>query len=372
MTAHVDPNAAHAVFAPSSAHRWMECTASAEAIQAMRRVVPEDENEHAVAGTAAHEEIERCLEPVAYFANGCKPAPVNPDHPAAYGVSLVLDYVQQLQAAALSSKMWIEQRVILTEQIWGRCDVAHWDPASETLTIVDYKNGYVGVDAEENEQLQIYAAATIYTQKLPVKYVRLVVIQPNDFRPLPRVKQHVMTVADLYEFATRAASVPGGPKVFKAGQGCTYCPLFGRCPATRDLLAQLSVAMQHTPDDVPLANRAIFSALAKPLTDWFKGADKTWTKDALSGKVPEGMKLVTTASRRAWKDEAEARELVIKEKGVEYLEPPTPAQVEKLGVTIPEGLIGTPPGGPALAFESDKRAPWVRKGVDEMFAGVPK
>ena len=78
MTAHVDPNAAHAVYAPSSAHRWTVCTASAEAITKL----PEQESsEAAEEGTEAHSELERVL-------NGGAP---DKEHPGAYGVALAAD-----------------------------------------------------------------------------------------------------------------------------------------------------------------------------------------------------------------------------------------------------------------------------------------
>jgi hypothetical protein len=80
----------------------------------------------------------------------------------------VFDFVRRLMRRN-DDQIWIEQRVRLTDEIWGRCDVAHWSPSTRVLTIVDYKNGYVGVDAEENEQLRIYAAASIYTHNLPVE-----------------------------------------------------------------------------------------------------------------------------------------------------------------------------------------------------------
>src|SRR5437879_3436625 len=121
MNAHVDPTTPHAVYAPSSAHRWTVCTASAQAIAALGE---QEEGDAAKKGTAAHEELERCLG----TWNGMHTAvagpfddwikPVDPDHPSAYAVALALAYVRGLPAG----KMWVEQRVHLTEQIWGRCD----------------------------------------------------------------------------------------------------------------------------------------------------------------------------------------------------------------------------------------------------------
>lgn len=370
MSINVDPNAAHAVYSPSSAHRWTVCTASATAIAALGE---QEEGEEAAEGTRAHDEIERVLGP--YSGDGLGLwlehddtliAPVNPDHPAAYGVALVLDYVRKLPPG----KLWIEQRVRLTDQIWGRCDVAHWDEASATLTIVDYKNGFVDVDAVENEQLRIYGAGSIYTHKLPAKWIRYVVVQPNSFMPVPRVKQWIESAEDLFAFANRVAAIPAGALTFTAGEQCKYCPLFGRCPASQDVLLKLNVMLANPPDAVRPDQVATFMACKKPIEDWFKALDKAATKSALSGAVPAGMKLVQTVKHRAWNDEAAARAAILAAHGPDALDVPTPSQVEKLGGVDVATLSSKPEGGPALAFESDKRAAWAPKSVETMFKGV--
>jgi hypothetical protein len=362
----------HAIYAPSSAHRWMHCTASAGAIAALG---DREEGDEAAEGTRAHDEIERCLGGL----NGRHLAaradaypqwflPVNPKHDAAFGVGLVLDFVRQLPPG----KFWIEQRVELTKDIWGRCDVAHWYPVGKVLTIVDYKNGYVNVEAEANEQLQIYAAAAIFTHNLPAQWIRLVVVQPNSFMPVPRVKQWPTSVADLYAFANRAAAVPAGKLEFVAGEQCTYCPMFGRCPASKDVLAQLDKVIVNPPTDVPVDQVAIFMALQKPVKDWFEALDKAATKKALAGAIPPGMKIVATQKWRAWKDTNVAREAVVAKLGVGVLDPPTPAQAEKMGMNADwvAANCDRPPGGPALAFESDKRPAFKRQDVKEMFAAA--
>jgi hypothetical protein len=352
MTIHIDDTASHAVYSPSSAHRWTVCTASAEAIS---RLPQQEEGEAAAKGTAAHSELERVL-------GGGEP---DGDHPSAYGVALAVSFVKQLSPG----KLWIEQRVALTPQIWGRTDVAHYDAAAQVLTILDLKDGFVDVDVVENEQERIYAAATIFTHNLPVKWIRYVIVQPNSIIPGPRVKQWSESVDTLYAWATEVAKIPDGIKRFVAGENCKYCPLFGRCPASQDVLTKLGVMLANPADAVPMEQRAIFKACAKPIADWFAAADKAWMKDALSGQVAPGMKLVTTTTRRAWKDEAAARKAVLERFGPDALDPPTPAQAEKLGLDISD-LASAPDGGPALAFESDRRKPWTAKSAAEMFAGV--
>lgn len=349
------PQALHAVYAPSSAHRWTQCTASASAIAALGE---QEEGDAAKKGTAAHEELERVL-------GGGK---ADPDHPSSYAVALAMAYIAGLP----TGEMWVEQRVRLSDQIWGRCDVAHWEEATETLTIVDLKDGFVGVDAEENEQLRIYAAASIATHRLPAKWIRLVVVQPNDFRPLPRVKQWVESAESLAAWADAIAEIPSGSLTFKAGEHCRYCPLFGQCEPTRDLLGHLATMLQHTAEDVRPDQVAIMVAMKRPIEDWFKALDKAATKAALAGRVPAGMKLVTAQKYRAWNNTAEARQEILTLFGPDALELPTPAQAEKLGMdkTKVAALADTPEGGPILAFESDKRKPFVAKTSAEMFAGV--
>lgn len=353
MTAHIDPHAQHATYAPSSAHRWTVCTASAEAIA---KLPEQEEGEAAAKGTAAHSELERVLA-------GGEP---DPDHPSAYGVALAVSFVKQLPPG----KLWVEERVALTEQIWGRTDVSHFSEADGVLTIIDLKDGFVDVDVVENEQERIYAAASMFTHNLPVKWIRYVIVQPNSIVPGPRVKQWSESADSLYAWATKVAGIPVGPKEFVAGEHCRYCPLFSKCQPTIDLLAHLSVALQHSPEDVPVASRAAFLTMKRPVEDWFKSADKAWTSEALkTGAAPEGMKIVTAVTRRAWKDEAAAKAAVFSKYGMDALEAPTPAQAEKLGLDVSD-LTTTPDGAPVLAFESDRRKPFARKSAAEMFAGV--
>lgn len=372
MSINVDPNAAHAVYAPSSAHRWTVCTASATALQARGMVVPEEEGEAAEQGTAAHEEIDRILgqfngqvvDPEQIRAAATEL--IDDDHPAAYGIALTLAYVAGLPRG----RVWVEQRVRLTDQIWGRCDICHWHEESGTLTVVDYKNGFVGVDAIKNPQLRIYGAGSIYTHKLPAKWIRYAVVQPNDFQPGPRVKQWRESADDLFAFASKTAAIPGGElKFVGVGEHCRDCALFGACEPSKDILAQFAIVvatgMDPTPEQIPL-----FLACKKPIDHFFEGIIKGGTKKALAGHIPPGMGLFTSVKHRTWKNEAAARAAVIAQKGVDALKPPTPAQAEDMGIDT-NGLTDKPEGGPVLAFASDKRKPWTGgKTAAEMFASV--
>jgi hypothetical protein len=223
-----------------------------------------------------------------------------PRAPGAYGVALVLTLCANLPLG----KFWIEQRVALTDQIWGRCDVAHWDETGPCLTIVDYKNGMRAVDVEENSQLRIYAAASMFTHKLPVKWIRYVVVQPNDWRPfVPRVKQWHEPVESLYDWAARWPQFPRAEVV-----RCRR-PL-PRLPAVRQVRRQPRHAREYRrgdcrpdrPGQVRPEQVALFMACEKPIEDQFKKFVKHWQKVALKRAPPPDMKIVTTNPHRAWID----------------------------------------------------------------------
>jgi hypothetical protein len=367
MTIHTDPNAAHAIYSMSGSPRWTICTASAEAIASLPE---QEEGEAAAKGTAAHSELERCIGALnGEFVDPATMAikPVDPEHPSAIGVGRAINFFRQLPPG----RVWIEQRVALTPQIWGRADLQHWHAESGVLTTLDLKDGFVGVDPD-SEQLRLYGAAGMYSYNLPVKWFRNVICQENDFRPVPRVKQWLESVESLHAWASDVALIPTRSKSFVAGEQCTYCPLFGICEASRDVLSNIGalVAGLMRAEDVRPEQRALFLTAVKPITDAFKNADKAWTKAALSGNVPPGMGLFTSVKHRAWKDAKAARDAVIAKCGVDALEPPTPAQAEKLGIDV-SGLTDTPEGGPVLAFANDKRKPWAPKTAQEMFANVP-
>lgn len=353
--------AAHAVYAPSDSHTWIHCTASAEA---KSRLPTAPEHEEADAGTKAHEEIERCIE---VAENGALTLYDPPDdHSAHYGISLFLDYVAQLPLG----RAWVEQRVKLTSEIWGRCDFAHWHEETRTLTIADYKNGFVDVPIGSS-QLRIYAGGTIFEHQLPAKWIRYAIVQPNSIIPGPRVKQWIESAENLHIFCSHVAAIPTGPKDFKFGAHCRYCRLFGLCPASRDVLVDLSIAISTLPEHVRPEQAATLLAAQKPIADWFKALEKAQLKGALAGTVPPGMKLVTGTKHRDWKDKNAARTFVFQARGIEALEPPTPAQAEKLGLDVSQ-LASKPEGGPVLAFESDARKPWAPKTAAEMFKEVIK
>ena len=376
MNGPFNPATAHAVYSMSSMFRWGAengCSASAMAIAAMERVVPQEDSEASEDGTIAHDEIDRVLGPLNEGKSFDQVGSVDEEHPAAFGIARFVDYARKLDAAFPGGCFFIEQRVRLTDDIWGRLDLGHWHTPSATVTIADFKNGFVGVDAERNHQLRGYAASLIRTfHLLGVKWIRYCVAQENDFRPVPRVKQWIESVDDLEVFAQRVAKIPDSMLTFRFGAHCRDCPLLGICEPTKDLLPQLGAVMARGPvGDIRPEQIPLFLALKKPIDHFFEGLLRNGAKRELAapGSVP-GMKMVTALPNRAWKSEADARAAVVAHKGVDALKPPTPAQAEDMGVPGVDVLATRGKGYPVLALESDKRPDWTPISASEMFKGV--
>ena len=161
----------HARFAPSSAHRWLNCTAGVDA--ASRYDDPP--SEAGQEGSAAHFLLERCL------VDGGQPS----DHlgrtivvkergverkflvtrDMARDVALGVDTVREI--ASHPGVSGVEARVALERvdpDLWGTTDLWHWGQDG-VLTIVDFKFGRRDVDVVGNEQLMIYAGRRSSTSR---------------------------------------------------------------------------------------------------------------------------------------------------------------------------------------------------------------
>jgi hypothetical protein len=376
-------NAAHAVHAPSSAKRWSKCPGSAQAIAAIDDYYePEEEGEAATEGTQAHDEIDKMFKPlgsrsgeadlvdISDFHNLVTPAPL--DHPAAYGLRLVYDAVKKIIEQYGKVAMWVEQRVHLTQAIWGRCDIAIWVPSHRLLIILDYKNGMRAVDAEDNDQTGIYAAGTIKTQGIDPLHIQHCIVQPNDWRHfVPRVKWWTEGRAAL-DLRTIEWITAVGQTFLKAGEHCRDCPLFGTCDPSVDLLTQFGavIAGLVNPANVRPEQVAMFFSLQKPIEDQIKAFKKAWSDAATKGnKAPAGMKFVAEEGRRKWTNEQEAWKRLGYPDAPEWMKLPTPSQAEELGIKV-DDIASKGKPFKVLAPESDKRKPWTGPEAGKMFAAV--
>lgn len=187
----------HAILSPSSAGRWIPCPASV----ALTRDAEDESSEFADEGTAAHELAAMALtagnDAAAYLGRIIKVEDtgrefeVTPD--MAGFVQVYLDIVR-----GIPGELMVEQRLPITP-ITGEPDAFGTSDAvilaGDELVIVDLKYGRgVKVEAEDNEQLGIYALAALLEYEFlgDFKRARMMIVQPR----LGHVSEWALPVED--------------------------------------------------------------------------------------------------------------------------------------------------------------------------------
>src|SRR5574340_1181888 len=218
--------------------------------------MPDDSNEYAREGTAAHSLGERALRdglnadkylgteiPVSYTGLGGEDAEqrFTVDRDMAEAVQVYLDFCREV-ASQPGARMLIEQQVSLASidpvlaPVWGTSDCTIYAPATRTLYTIDYKHGRgKAVEVDDNKQLKIYglAAWATFNDKFKVDRVVTVIVQPRaGGEP---IRQAEYTAAELLDFAqacveaVERTEAPDAPRV--PGSHCDFCKIKATCPA---------------------------------------------------------------------------------------------------------------------------------------------
>ncbi len=370
-------------FPPSSAKRWMNCTASPHAVQRYK----DEPGEAAMEGTAFHWLLENCLvdgsDPAALMGRtltvteGQTTREFLIDKDMIADARLVASAIREvaLQPGAMS-RVEVKARLPwIDSDLHGRTDVWAFD-ANGWLSVMDAKYGRVDVSPIELEQLLIYALG-IYREHIEplvgdkVAGINLMIAQPRSLLPGPRIKTWQCSLDYLlnFELELRVAvhAVRHKPE-FKMGEWCKYCPALGSCPPTNAALYNIGHTLAAAEMTGVDAARVL---LLKDLLETKLKQAAVVAKEALLHRqdVP-GFKLVTSRKHRQYRDEELAKDAILAEYGAKALKPPTPSQAEKLGPdakAIVDRLSFTPPGEPEIAPVSDKRAAYVARSAEQMF-----
>ncbi|ELO3239310.1 MULTISPECIES: DUF2800 domain-containing protein [Enterobacteriaceae] len=405
----------HARLSPSSAHRWMRCPGSL----ALEATQPDDDTVYSIEGTAAHALSEKVLRNrqnhpehyagcnVAMFL-GSYPLAEHPDDTSGPQVDeemveAVGRYVDTVWALSQGNELLVEQRVdfshiVGVEESFGTADGVII--AGNELQIHDLKYGKgVRVDAEQNEQLQLYALGALeqFSMLYDFETVRLFIHQPR----LNHVSEWALTVEELQAFGERAQEAAASAIVmfniadcegvetlplenFTPGEKqCRFCKAKAVCNAQKmqhmqtaasdfeDLTKPVSEIITAASSRVPLLTieeLAEIYSQADAIESWLKAVRDRVNSELNAGHPVPGFKLVTgKQGNRAWSDEEAARALLkdqfrYKTEEVFDLKLISPTKAEKLikkasprRWTKVEALITRADGKPTVAPESDPR-----------------
>jgi hypothetical protein len=370
----------HARLAPSAASRWSVCTASVGFIERNRHLLPPDGSVYADEGTKAHALAAEVL-------SGQRRLLDSEQVDMMHNVRAYVEFVQGL--AQPGDTRFIEQRVslfYLPEQ-HGTVDVLI--RGKKRIAIADLKYGAgVGVYAEENKQLAIYAESAVQelesVDDVPAKFpIELNIFQPRDRNNPEPVRSWTITRAELREFtepievvAKTILSNPDGGEFVPGEAQCKFCPAQGICKAYAaqglEVISDAPVDRVVTeiattiPDPTALTReqRVRVIAGADALRKWLDAVEAQEVAELMAGASPLTYKLVEGKTNRKWTDELKAIELLSAKKPIDEIAPRSvisPAQAEKLfkkdtafmeRVTV---LFDKPAGKPSLVPLDDKR-----------------
>ena len=351
--------AKHSLLSPSSSHRWINCAPSARLTESY----PDARSGYADEGTQAHAVAEAKLR----YRLGQPNAPPRCDdvemdeHTDDY-VAFVMEQLDGLS----DPKVYVEQRIDCSKWVpscSGTCDALILSDG--ILHVIDLKYGRgVKVDAEENDQLRIYAlgALEMFGFLYPIHTIRMSIFQPR----LANSSTWEVSREEIEKWAEQVLKPAAdlawcGRGDYKAGDHCQFCKAKAECRERAN--ANMALAAYDFTEPALLENDEIALILSKidDLVAWASDVKDFALAEALKGVRFDGWKVVEGRSNRKYTDETAVAE-AIKRIGLD------PYEHKILGVTAMEALLGKkrfgemvggfvekPQGKPVLVPVTDKR-----------------
>lgn len=412
----------HALLSASAAHRWGNCPGSL----AMEAGQENKSSGYADEGTAAHELAAWCLT-TSHSASDYGDEVIAINDVTLYSVSpemreFVQAYCDQIdEAAAEGGTLLVEQRVDYSNAIgvpgqFGTSDAIIVKPGR--LQVHDLKYGMGNkVDAENNEQMQLYALGALELIEMldladNIQQIVLAIHQPR----LYAVSEWVITREQLeafrVEYAEKAKDAhglflagreevesiftDGGDALNPSDDTCRWCKAKSFCPALRsfvlstvsddfveisqDIAPQLASAEER----IKNADNAHVSNCLKAvdlIENWCTAVRARAESELLKGHDVPGFKLVKgRQGARSWTDEAEAEKALksmrLKQDEMYSFKLISPTTAEKVLKDTPkrwnklQALITRSDGKPSVAPVSDKREALVIEPVADAFDDI--
>lgn len=375
----------HAFLSASGAHRWLNCTPSAELEKQFHDTV----GSYAAEGTLAHSLAELKLRNQFEIMKSSeykqRLAEIQSDELYQREMDgytdTYVDYIRSLcMAFAGTPYVVIEKRLDFSHIVpsgfgTGDCVILYGD----TLHIVDLKYGKgVTVSAENNPQLRLYALGAIreYSLLYTIRQVQMHIVQPR----LDNISIDSLTADELRRWGEwvkpLAEQASKGAGEFHAGDWCRFCRAKAQCRARA--VQMLEIGKRQT--DTLLSDAEIGSILtaAQSLQSWVKSLEDYVEKQLIAGKDIPGWKLVEGRSNRTLTNTDVAFQ-VLEQSGYDAAllyerKPLNLTALEKLCgkkhlTELIGGYIVKPPGKPTVVPVSDKRRPYAKKKLEEMFGG---
>lgn len=403
----------HAMLGPSSAHRWLVCTAAPH----FEEQFPKTTSVYASKGTLAHQICELYVLEVFY-----------PDQYPSEKVQRVLDRLKtsdlyeprMLETAAFYRDYIIatansfpetphvvpEVKVSLEPYVpegFGTCDCVLI--GGDRLHIIDYKNGKgVVVSSNDNPQMKLYALGALlkYGLLYNIETITVAIVQPNVTED---VEEFTLTKKELMDWAItvvkpKAREAFDGPGTFCPGEHCMFCAGKSQCRARADRYMsaydefRYLIPSESTDDNDALREAALdgqpvlsddeIGAILEKVADmqkWVDDMQSYITGRLLGGNSVSGWKLVEGRTKRRLTDPAKAVKTLKLAFGSKDEDLYKPAELKSMGDlekmfgktalhAVLDSFLEKPQGKPTLVPASEKRPEYNPAAAD--FAAVEK
>lgn len=407
--------AKHALLSPSGADKWVACAAAPAAEAKEGR---DDLNIYAAEGTAAHFLASECLDQGGFKLGDCTGLfiyitdageAVWDEPEGSYSFKFPVDssmvanvnkYLASIQEfKGEDGILLVEQRMNI-EPITGEEDAAGTSDAviirGTEIQIHDLKYGMRGVDAFENRQLLIYAAAAVleYAYFAEFEQVTLVIHQPRVYDDpstftvsRDEFETLLLQIKTAAYFALKVCTSGDDPYIYATpGDHCSdkYCKVRATCPALAEAVLGVvaggetyfnkvneAEAMGSEDEDGRLALLGEVASKVPMIEGWCKAiTDRVRTEILDNGnKVPGFKAVMGRKGNRSWESPEALAEVVkgmrVKRETIYKEVPVSPSALDELKK---EGLLSVghwkrlqeivtwTEAKPTVAPASDKRA----------------
>ena len=358
----------HSDLSASASHRWLACPPSAM----LEKDVPNTTNEHAEAGTAAHDLAEYKLKKALKMRTK-KPNSKYQDEEMDEYTDLYVEYclglIEKVKESCKDPQILIEQKLDFSDFVPGGFGTGDLVVVGKGIIyVVDFKYGYTEVSGIGNPQMMLYAlgALSLFDMLYEINKISMTIFQPK----INNFPTYEITVEDLLKWAEeelrpKAILASKGEGEFCAGDHCTFCRVAPRCRART--LKNLEMARYEFQKPPLLSDDEIVEIIsaANEIAKWANDVYTYATSLAINeGKQWDGFKLVEGRARRKYTDETKVVEAA-KEAGYTDIFKQsliTITEMEKLMgkkkfVEIIGGLVEKPKGKLTLVPDTDKRKP---------------